>query len=97
MFDGAYPDDLIADTASITDWSFVRDGDTAIAQVPLSCLGVNYYKPDLVRHYDGVGDKDMADGHGTGRQSVGGCRRRRLRGPAGSVHLDGLEHRRRAG
>ena len=63
MLDGAYPDDLIADTAPITDWSFVRDGDTATARVPLSCLGVNYYKPDLVRHYDGIGPKDMADGH----------------------------------
>src|SRR4029079_16879040 len=63
MLDGAYPDDLIADTAAITDWSFVRDGDHATERAPLSCLGVNYYKPDLVRHYDGVGPKDMADGH----------------------------------
>ncbi len=69
MLDGAYPDDLIADTASVTDWSFVRDGDTAIAQVPLSVLGVNYYKPDLVRRHDGTGDKAMADGHGDGSAS----------------------------
>ena len=29
MLDGAYPADLLADTASLTDWSFVQDGDEA--------------------------------------------------------------------
>ena len=29
MLDGAYPADLLEDTAAITDWSFVHDGDEA--------------------------------------------------------------------
>ena len=66
MLDGAYPEDLIADTAAITDWSFVQDGDTELARVPLSVLGVNFYKPDLVRHYDGTGERQLVDGHGQG-------------------------------
>src|SRR5699024_6846427 len=42
MLEGAYPDDLLADTASITDWSFVRDGDLEAIHQPLTSLGVNY-------------------------------------------------------
>ncbi|MEV0715616.1 family 1 glycosylhydrolase, partial [Asanoa sp. NPDC050611] len=45
---GAYPADVVADTASVTDWSFVRDGDLAAINAPLDALGVNYYQPDLV-------------------------------------------------
>ena len=66
MLDGEYPADLLADTASITDWGFVKDGDTATAQIPLQYLGINFYKPDLVRHYDGTGERSTADGHGDG-------------------------------
>lgn len=39
VLDGAYPDDLLADTAHVSDWSFVRDGDTAAARVPSTCWG----------------------------------------------------------
>ncbi|WP_108718789.1 GH1 family beta-glucosidase [Miniimonas sp. S16] len=49
MLEGAYPEDLIADTAAITDWSFVRDGDLAIVHQPLTALGVNYYSTTMVR------------------------------------------------
>jgi len=49
MLDGAYPDDLIADLADVTDFSFVKDGDTEIARIPLSVLGVNYYSTMRVR------------------------------------------------
>ncbi len=49
MLDGAYPDDLIADLADVTDFSFVQDGDTEIARIPLSVLGVNYYSTMRVR------------------------------------------------
>ena len=49
MLHGAYPDDLIADTASITDWSFVQDGDVATAHQPIDFVGLNYYSPQLVR------------------------------------------------
>lgn len=66
MLDGAYPDDLFADTATITDWSFVRDGDLAAAQAPLDVLGVNYYSTQLVRRWDGAGERSAADGHAPG-------------------------------
>ncbi|MDR1449693.1 MAG: beta-glucosidase [Propionibacteriaceae bacterium] len=49
LLDGSYPEDLLADTAGISDWSFVRDGDLALIRQPLDLLGVNYYKTDTVR------------------------------------------------
>ncbi|MEU9830993.1 GH1 family beta-glucosidase [Streptosporangium sp. NPDC048047] len=69
MLEGAYPRDLIADTASVTDWSFVRDGDEATARQPLDVLGVNYYNPTLVRRWDGDGPRETADGHQDGAAS----------------------------
>ncbi|WP_143664196.1 family 1 glycosylhydrolase, partial [Streptomyces murinus] len=48
MLHGAYPASLLADTASVTDWSFVQDGDLAAAKAPLNALGLNYYTPALV-------------------------------------------------
>ena len=44
----AYPADVVADTAAVTDWGFVQDGDLATIAAPLDVLGVNYYQPDLV-------------------------------------------------
>ncbi|WFE47515.1 GH1 family beta-glucosidase [Verrucosispora sp. WMMD1129] len=70
MLDGAYPADLLADTAAVTDWSFVRDGDEATAAVPLDVLGVNYYSTTLVRAWDGVSPKSDADGHGRSAHSA---------------------------
>ncbi|GAA2018509.1 beta-glucosidase [Nakamurella flavida] len=64
MLDGEYPADLLADTASITDWSFVQDGDTATAQVPLSVLGVNYYNTARATQWDGVSERQGASNHG---------------------------------
>ena len=64
MLDGAYPADLLADTASVTDWSFVQDGDESTIAVPLDVLGVNYYSTTLVRAWDGVSPRSEADGHG---------------------------------
>ncbi|SBT47303.1 GH1 family beta-glucosidase [Micromonospora narathiwatensis] len=64
MLDGAYPADLLADTAAVTDWSFVRDGDERTAAVPLDVLGVNYYATTLVRAWDGASPRSEADGHG---------------------------------
>lgn len=43
MLRGEYDADLVADTASVTDWSFVKDGDTAEIHQPIDVLGVNYY------------------------------------------------------
>jgi beta-glucosidase len=64
MLNGAYPDDLLSDTAAITDWSFVRDGDEASIATPLDVLGVNYYAPIQVRVGDGT--RRGSDGHRLG-------------------------------
>ncbi|WP_053202240.1 GH1 family beta-glucosidase [Jiangella muralis] len=64
MLSGTYPDDLLADTAHVTDWAFVRAGDAEIAHQPLDVLGVNYYSTGLVRRWDGVGPRSEDDGHG---------------------------------
>jgi beta-glucosidase len=65
---GAYPADLIEDTAAVTDWSFVLPGDEAIIRQPLDFLGVNYYSTARVRLWDGVSPRERADGH----KSAGG-------------------------
>jgi beta-glucosidase len=69
MLDGAYPADLLEDTARITDWAFVHDGDEAAIAAPLDVLGVNYYSPTLVRTWDGASSRSTADGHGDGAAS----------------------------
>jgi beta-glucosidase len=63
LLEGVYPADLIADTAAVTDWAFVRPGDLALIRQPLDVLGVNYYSTNLVREWDGVSVKQTADGH----------------------------------
>ncbi len=65
LLDGAYAEQLWADTAAVTDWSFVRDGDLAAVRVPLDCLGVNYYSTSRVRAPGGraTGSAAGADGH----------------------------------
>ncbi|WP_169581913.1 MULTISPECIES: GH1 family beta-glucosidase [Microbacterium] len=60
---GEYPADVIADTAAVTDWSFVHDGDLAVINQPIDVLGVNYYSTATVRLWDGVSPKQMNDGH----------------------------------
>ena len=67
---GSYPVDLIQDTAHITDWSFVRDGDLAAANLPIDLLGINYYNPVLVAApIEGEVIERGADGHGGGEFS----------------------------
>ncbi|WP_030689448.1 GH1 family beta-glucosidase [Streptomyces globisporus] len=48
VFHGRLPEDLVRDTAAVTDWSFVRDGDLATAAAPIDSLGINYYSPAVV-------------------------------------------------
>ncbi|MEU8495689.1 GH1 family beta-glucosidase [Streptomyces lavendulae] len=48
VFHARLPQDLVRDTAALTDWSFVRDGDLRTASAPIDSLGVNYYAPTLV-------------------------------------------------
>ena len=63
MLAGAYPADVVEDTEHITDWSFVRPGDTELIHHPLDFLGVNYYSPTLVSHHTGPAAHG-SDGHG---------------------------------
>ncbi|WP_433509708.1 GH1 family beta-glucosidase [Nonomuraea sp. CA-143628] len=60
---GEYPADLLQDTAGVTDWSFVHEGDLAIIHQPLDLLGVNYYSTTTVRLWDGVSPRQSNDGH----------------------------------
>ncbi|MBD5786279.1 beta-glucosidase [Cellulosimicrobium terreum] len=69
ILDGAYPADLLTDTALVTDWSFVHDGDLELIRQPVSILGVNYYSTVRVRHYDGSGERAENDGHGASTHS----------------------------
>ncbi|MFI2369259.1 GH1 family beta-glucosidase [Streptomyces sp. NPDC018833] len=48
VFHGRLPEDLIRDTAPVTDWSFVADGDLEAASAPIDSLGINYYSPTVV-------------------------------------------------
>ncbi|MFJ5778954.1 GH1 family beta-glucosidase [Streptomyces sp. NPDC093094] len=48
VFHGRLPEDLVRDTAAVTDWSFVEDGDLATASAPIDALGINYYSPTVV-------------------------------------------------
>ncbi|MEJ3654650.1 GH1 family beta-glucosidase [Actinomycetes bacterium KLBMP 9759] len=61
---GTYPADVLADTASVTDWSFVAPADLAVISAPIDVLGVNYYSPTAVRHWTRERPKESADGHG---------------------------------
>ncbi|OEJ26771.1 beta-glucosidase [Streptomyces agglomeratus] len=69
MLSGAYPSDLMADTAHLTDWSFVREGDAATAGAPLDFLGINYYAPTVVSGSPPGGDADRHDDHGASDHS----------------------------
>ena len=60
---GEYPEDLLSDTASVSDWHFVRDGDLATINQPLDVLGVNYYSTATVRLWDGSSPRQQHDGH----------------------------------
>ncbi|HEX5569196.1 MAG TPA: GH1 family beta-glucosidase [Streptomyces sp.] len=68
MLRGEYPADVLEDTGHLTDWSFVRDGDTTAIHQPLDFLGVNYYSPTLVSASSGPGTH-RDDGHGASEHS----------------------------
>ncbi len=63
---GEYPADVLSFTSGVTDWSYVHDGDLRIISAPLDLLGVNFYNPIRVAHFDGVGERVKIDGHGGG-------------------------------
>jgi beta-glucosidase len=61
---GDYPDDLLLDTAGVTDWAFVHDGDLKKVSAPIDVLGVNYYSTVTVTEWDGRSPRVGNDGHG---------------------------------
>ena len=63
MLDGRYPADVLADTAAVTDWSFVPARRPRVIAAPLDVLGVNYYSPTVVRHWTRERPRESADGH----------------------------------
>ena len=99
MLEGGYPEDVLAVTAGVSDWSFVRDGDAEAVRQPLDVLGVNYYATTRVRRWDGVSPRLMADGHkDMGGTPWPGADDVEFLPQPGPAHRDGLEHRaRRAG
>ncbi|WP_405897851.1 GH1 family beta-glucosidase [Streptomyces sp. NBC_00727] len=70
MLHGAYPEDLLTDTAHLVDWSkLVQDGDLEAIARPVDVLGINYYTPTLVSTpAEGAGDT-RNDGHGASDHS----------------------------
>jgi beta-glucosidase len=48
MLRGEYPAEVIEDLGHVTDWSFIRTGDTELVRGPVDVLGVNYYSPVLI-------------------------------------------------
>ena len=62
---GKYPEDVIADTAAITDWGFVESTDLTEIGRPIDLLAVNYYTPMLVQARKPGAGAVRADGHGT--------------------------------
>ncbi|WP_081982299.1 glycoside hydrolase family 1 protein [Streptacidiphilus albus] len=77
ILDGTYPEDLLADTAHLLDWSeVIRPGDVGAISAPIDLLGINYYTPTLVSSRlgtDGLGAGSGAatrdDGHGRSEHS----------------------------
>ncbi|MDO8108264.1 GH1 family beta-glucosidase [Isoptericola sp. b441] len=69
VLEGRYPADLLEDTAAVTDWGFVRDGDLEITHTGLDVLGVNYYSTQRVRHAQPGAPRSRADGHGASAYS----------------------------
>ncbi|RKT19902.1 broad-specificity cellobiase [Streptomyces sp. 1114.5] len=69
MLEGAYPEDLLADTAHLTDWAFVRAGDEKEIHQPPDWLGVNYYTPTVVSATAEGSAPAREDGHGGGTAS----------------------------
>ncbi|WP_308013861.1 GH1 family beta-glucosidase [Streptantibioticus parmotrematis] len=64
MLDGRYPADLIEDTAALTDWNFVAEGDLEAIRQPIDLLGVNFYTPTVVSATPEGQEPGRADGHG---------------------------------
>jgi beta-glucosidase len=51
---GRYPEDVLADLASVSDLAHIRDGDLRQISRPIDSLGLNYYRRYHVRHEPGA-------------------------------------------
>jgi beta-glucosidase len=69
MLHGSYPQSLLDATRSITDWSYVQDGDLTLIHQPLDALGLNYYTTTLVEAAASASAGPRADGHGASAHS----------------------------
>jgi len=71
MLDGGYPEDLIADTSHLVDWStLVQPGDVEAIGAPIDLLGINYYTPTLVSAPDpATAPAHLSTAHGVGAGS----------------------------
>lgn len=63
MLEGSYDPRLMADTAHVSDWSFIREGDLAEIRQPLDFLGVNYYSTATVRAIPGARTPSWEEAH----------------------------------
>ncbi|MDN4481125.1 glycoside hydrolase family 1 protein [Demequina muriae] len=71
---GEYPAVLLPNTAHLTDWSFLQDGDLEEMHGQVDWFGVNYYASHVVRHNPNKGQETtklatLADGHKAGANS----------------------------
>lgn len=69
---GHYPDDVLATTAHLTDFSFVADEDLEVISTPIDALGVNYYTPATVTARAVTGDDPAEEATG-GTEPYPGC------------------------
>ncbi|WP_084038199.1 glycoside hydrolase family 1 protein [Demequina sp. NBRC 110053] len=74
FIEGSYPEVLAPNTAHLTDWSFVHDGDLAEMKGAVDWFGINYYASHVVRHNPNKAAAQselatLADGHKAGANS----------------------------
>ncbi len=85
MLEGRLPEELIAATAPVTDWSFVEPGDLETIHQPLDSLGINYYSTMTVRPRR-PDDPLSSGGHGqTGHTPWPGCEDGAVLDPSGPL------------
>ncbi|XBH22090.1 GH1 family beta-glucosidase [Jonesiaceae bacterium BS-20] len=69
ILDGEYPKDVLEDTAGVTNWDFILDGDCEIIHIPIQVLGVNYYSTGMVQASRRGNATSDNDGHGNSAHS----------------------------
>ena len=49
LFRSSYPEDMVDYYSTMSDFSFIQDGDLSLIAAPLDFLGINYYEQHIVR------------------------------------------------